>query len=42
MRAYTYLIGILIVTLILALIVANDKINRLQLEVDKWERILNS
>jgi hypothetical protein len=42
MRVYAYLIGILIVTLILALMVANDKINRLQLEVDKWERILNS
>jgi len=40
MRAYIYLIGILIVCLVLALMVANDKIKQLELEVQKWERVL--
>jgi len=40
MRAYIYLIGILIVSLVLALMVANDKIKQLELEVQKWERVL--
>lgn len=42
MKAYLYLIGILVLTLIIALINANDKINELQHEVEKWERVLNS
>jgi len=39
MKAYAYLITILTITLFLALLVANDKINKLKVEVQKWENI---